>query len=85
LARIITDRARHLNCTGNSRLSKTNPGMIRRRPKAYVTLADVVEVLGARVTIQSVFAGLARVLIDGHVMARSILPNPAACLSASAR
>ena len=42
--------------------------MIRRRLKAYVTLADVVEVLGGRVTIQSVFAGLTQVLIDGHVI-----------------
>ena len=41
--------------------------MIRRRLKAYVTLAAVAEVLGKRVTIQFA-AGLTRVLIDGHVI-----------------
>ena len=42
--------------------------MIRLRLKAYVTLADVVEVLGERVTTQVVFAGPTQVLIDGHVI-----------------
>jgi hypothetical protein len=54
--------------------------MIRRRLKAYVTLADVVEVLGERATIQFVNAELTRVLIDGHVIGALYPPEPGSLL-----